>query len=301
MWGLSRRALDALLLEAAMDAGVRVLQPARCEALEVAPDAASRQAAGAAQRSPGSFPRQTQDPGLRFAPHPAWRLRLRDLDTNAVATTNASYVILADGKAAFAKDSPEPTGDFGIKAHFENVDGPRDAIELFAVRETYGGLAAIEDGLWNVAFSVPADRMKSCRGDFNGLLEDWLSENKTFADRMRHARRVGRWFASSLPRFAVRIHWQPGVIPIGNAAAAVEPIGGEGMGLAMRSAELAADALLTSTTHELPELYADLWRTRRFGCRAAALAVSNAPLADMVARHGVPQFLMRAAFGLIGK
>ena len=59
----------------------------------------------------------------------------------------------------------------------------------------------------------------------------------------RRRRRVGPWLVSPLPRFSVARRWPERVIPVGNAAAALEPIGGEGMGLALRSAELAAAAL----------------------------------------------------------
>src|SRR6188474_2112436 len=62
MWGLSRVALDGMLLDEARAAGARVLQPARCEAVEPS-------------------------------------LLIRHLATNAVETLHASHVILADGKA----------------------------------------------------------------------------------------------------------------------------------------------------------------------------------------------------------
>jgi hypothetical protein len=52
------------------------------------------------------------------------------------------------------------------------------------------------------------------------------------------------------------------------------------MGLALRSAELAANALLTSTTSTLPSAYRHLWRTRRPACRAAALLFSNPTLSS---------------------
>ncbi|HZK80908.1 MAG TPA: FAD-dependent oxidoreductase, partial [Humisphaera sp.] len=41
MLGVSRQKLDVLLLEAAIDAGASVLQPARCEAIESSADSAS--------------------------------------------------------------------------------------------------------------------------------------------------------------------------------------------------------------------------------------------------------------------
>src|SRR5205085_620835 len=138
---------------------------------------------------------------------------------------------------------PAPTADFGVKAHFANVAGPRDAVELFGVRGHYVGLAPIEADRSNIAFSVPAARIEHCRGNLDTLWSQVRAQNPILNDRFARATRVGDWLASPLPRFAVARHWPDRVIPLGNAAAALEPIGGEGMGLAMRSAELAAAAL----------------------------------------------------------
>src|SRR5205085_2139760 len=99
------------------------------------------------------------------------------------------------------------------------------------------------------------------------------------------------------PRFAVRKHWQARVIPLGNAAAALEPVGGEGMGLALCSAELAAEMLLSrrQDVSGLRVAYERLWRARRFGCRAAAVAVSDPRLSRVLVRAGLPKVATRTA------
>jgi flavin-dependent dehydrogenase len=270
MWGLSRRVLDPWLLDVARDAGAVVRQPARCEGIETTDGRA---------------------------------VRVRDVANNVVDVLRPTYLLLADGKASFAPDAPAPTGDFGIKAHFENVDGPRDTIELFGVRGSYGGLAAIGGDRWNAAFSVPATRLKAHRGDVESLFAEITSENETLTRRLAHARRVGDWLAAPLPRFGVRKRWPDRVIPIGNAAAALEPVGGEGMGLAMRSAELAAEMLLSGDVDaaRLRQTYERLWNMRRFGCRAAAVAVTNRGLSRVLVRRDMPSFATRAALRLTGK
>ena len=48
-------------------------------------------------------------------------LHVRLLDSNAVVTFEADYVIIADGKGAYTGAAPPPTGDFGIKAHFQEI------------------------------------------------------------------------------------------------------------------------------------------------------------------------------------
>jgi 2-polyprenyl-6-methoxyphenol hydroxylase-like FAD-dependent oxidoreductase len=257
MWGISRASLDATLLDAARQAGATVLQPARCERIV-----------------PGS------------GPLVQWRCLL----TNQQHEQLVDWVIVADGKGAMMGDTAtRATGDLGIKAHFTNVAGPRDAIELFGVAGHYGGLAAIEGARWNAAFSVPAARVRQHQGDINAMFQQVASENGALCERLRHARRVTPWLASPLPRFGVNPGWPSHVIPIGNAAAALEPIGGEGMGLAIRSAELAVDALVDARrgrhgpAADLPRRFDQLWRTRGIVCRLVARLVSSPTLADAVA------------------
>jgi flavin-dependent dehydrogenase len=243
MLGVSRAVLDSYLLDAAEAAGVVVLQPARCESLTT----------------------------------------VRSLVDNALTELTADITILADGKAALTADRPPPTGEFGMQAHFAGVDGPTDAIELFAVDGHYGGLAPIQGALHNWSFAVPAHRLQ---GDLDALFGQIVSENLTLADRMRRARRVGEWNTSPLPRFGVQSHWPAKVIPVGNAAAAIEPIGGEGIGLALRSAELAVQALLSGSYDPatLRARYRELWTPRRLACRMAGIAMSS-PMSGWVVQY----------------
>jgi 2-polyprenyl-6-methoxyphenol hydroxylase-like FAD-dependent oxidoreductase len=281
MWGLSRLAFDAVLLDAAREAGVTVRQPARCEAVEL----------------------NAEPNGSGVC------VRLRDLTTNAIQTLRPAHVIVADGKAALFVRSPAATGDFGIKSHFGNVDGPPGCIELFGTCGTYGGLAPIEGGRWNAAFSVPASMLRNCHGDLDHLFAHLTDGNPVLRARLSGSRRVGPWLAAPLPRFPVARAWPANVTPVGNAAAAIEPIGGEGMGLGIRSAEMAADALAGAAEArrpfdavELAQRYTSLWRTRRHACRAAGKLVSRpatAAAAFSIARAS--PLLTRSALRLIGK
>ena len=66
----------------------------------------------------------------------------------------------------------------------------------------------------------------------------------------------------------------------------LEPIGGEGMGLALRSAELAAEAI--STQSDLPRIqqklqrdFIELWRWRRMLWRGVAMLMSRPILCEL--------------------
>jgi flavin-dependent dehydrogenase len=270
MWGVSRVRFDSVLLDGARTAGARVLQPARCENVN-------------------------------------GTLTVRSLASNLLRTIDADVVLVADGKGALLPSRPPPTRDFGIKAHFTGVNGPRDAIELFGMRGCYGGMAAVEGDRWNVAFSVPRSRLRAFGGNLDRMFNETLNENAALGLRLREGTRLTDWLAAPLPRSNVARQFPRNVIPIGNAAAAIEPIGGEGMGLAMRSAEIAGDELIAAhRSGRAPRIdfirarYGQLWRIRSVACRATAVAVSS----PRVARFGiciVPRPVARLAMRLTGK
>jgi flavin-dependent dehydrogenase len=278
MLGISRCTLDERLLNAARSAGARLLQPARCE-------------------------RVWSDDGAASA-------RIRWLDSNAVETIDdADVVLIADGKAAVgAASRASLTGDLGIQAHFRGINGPRDAIELFSFDGHYGGLAPVEGGFWNLALSVPARRVAAHCGRLDDLLDVLCWENPNLASRLAGAARDSAWHASALPRFGVARGWPARTIPIGNAAAAIEPIGGEGMGLAVRSAEIAAAELIASHRAGRPinvkairSAYRGIWRVRAIASRAAALALSRDYSSRMIIEGASIPAFASAALRAIGK
>jgi menaquinone-9 beta-reductase len=276
MWGVPRRVLDERLMAAARSEGVDVLEQHRCEEVT---------------------------PGERPVVH------ARDLRTNEVRSFPAQFVIVADGKAAFGDARPALTGDFGLKAHFAGVDAPGDTIMLFGARGHYVGVACVGAGRWNVAMSVGQARLRSCGGDGDRVMHLVNVENSSLARMFRTAARVSDWLAAPLPRFGVANAWPRHVIPIGNAAAALEPIGGEGMGLAMRSAELAAEALDgAARRNEEPDLvalrgaYAELWRTRSRAARVTAQAISSPTFAEFAVQAALSSdAISRLGMRLVGK
>ncbi len=308
MWGVSRLRMDQWLIELARDAGVQVLQPVRCEQIvprdtglrPVRKDVPTQNPPSLRASSTG---RRPVSRGSISGGTPSTEIAIRDLLDNRVRKVEASWTLLADGKCSLLEPRPRPTNDLGLKAHFQKLDGPRDAIELFGVDGHYGGAAPIEGGLWNVAFSVPRRRIQQAGGDLDGMFERIITENTSLRRRFRGAHRVTEWLASPLPRFPIARQWPDGIIPLGNAAAAIEPVGGEGMGLAMRSAELAATMLLSSDVNiaRLRQSFQQLWRTRSLSCRATAKVVSHPMLASWVAPIGRFKIASGSMMRLMGK
>ena len=248
MGGITRRTMDQTLLTRARDAGATILQPVRCE--------------GRTETS----------------------LTLRSLDTNQVSLHEFDLVVQADGKP---RDGAKPTHQFGIKTHFRNIELDPGAIHLFSTGGTYGGIARVEDGLWNAAFVVNAGDLKLAGGDVGRLFESTVALSPQLARAMRFSTHAGAWVSCPLPRYSVARQWPDGVIPLGNAAAALEPIGGEGMGLALASSSLAVDEIIRARDESRPinvgqlrTQFGRLWRTRRAACRACAVALSHPKLAN---------------------
>ena len=171
------------------------------------------------------------------------------------------------------------TGEFGVKCHLSRARLPDSEIALFGCRGFYGGIAPIAGGLWNLAFAVPGAVLKACGGPA-GAVRRAMDDNRHLREAIDLGDVAGGWHACPLPRFAPRRGWPAGLVPAGNAAAALEPIGGEGMGLAIKSATLAAEAVLEDRPAEwLHRAHVRLWRWRRAGCRALALLASRPGLA----------------------
>jgi len=141
--------------------------------------------------------------------------------------------------------------------------------------------------------------VQAYRGDIDAMWNDIVSENRTLTSRMTTASRARPWLASPLPRFGVAPAnaWPARVIPIGNAAAALEPIGGEGIGLAMRSAQLAACEVIVAAdegrdvdVRGLHRQFDQLWRvrtTRLSRRRIPAVQTPAGGLVGVVAHAGI--------------
>lgn len=272
MWGITRARLDSILLNEAVKV-CRIEQPARCESI-----------------------RTQADKTL---------VTIRRTESNELFEGNFDLVLRAEGKS----NDTGRSDDFGMKAHFRNIDAPTDAIEIFGVGGHYGGIAPVGGGVFNFSFSVPAARIHRFRGDFEALLQEITRENRELSRQMRNAQRIGEWLAAPLKRYCVADNWPTNQIPLGNAAAAIEPIGGEGMGLAMRSAQLAAEEIIGAerdgraiNTKKLRRQFCQLYGTRGMMCRLAAKVVSRravaAPLLEFLS---CAPALTRVALQLIGK
>lgn len=215
--GVSRRRLDTLLQAAAERAGAAIERGVHATAIE-----AGAVDAGAVL---------TRD-GARLA---------------------APSVFLAAGKHGFRGFPREPgawqRADPVIGLRLRMPDAPAlarlvaDAVELHLFDRGYAGLVRQEDGTANLCLAVHKSRLDAAGGDPAALLRRLGHELPRLGDRLAHA----DWTRSVDAIGHVPYGWRadgtaPGLFRLGDQAGVIPSLAGEGMGLALASAQAAVAA-----------------------------------------------------------
>ena len=187
-------------------------------------------------------------------------------------TLRPPALFLATGKhdlRGLARPTPGPDDDpaLGIRVRIRTPDAMRhrieDAIELHLFDRGYAGLAIQEDGSANLCLAVRRSRLREA-GDPERLLQLIAREAPAFADRL--ATREGGAPIDAVAN--VPYGWRatdgtPGLYRLGDQAAVIPSLAGEGMGIAIASGMSAATAHL----EDGPDASAG-WQ-RSFAARAA--------------------------------
>lgn len=216
-----RRDLDALLLDAASRAGARVEQGVRVAEPLVSGVDGARRVTGVSTATGG-----------------------------AAAPREARVVIAADGRRStlafalgLARHPPRPRR-WAIGAYFEGVSGLSDVGEMHVRSGHYIGVAPVPGGLTNACLVVPEGRARAIGSAAADTLERVVTQDRQLAGRFRCARRVTP--ATTLGPLAVDADWAgvEGLLLAGDAAGFIDPMTGDGLRLALRGGELAAEAAL---------------------------------------------------------
>lgn len=151
-----------------------------------------------------------------------------------------------------------------FKAHFEG-DGVEDRIELHAFDGGYCGLSGIERGLTNVCWIAHADRLKRDGGSPDAMLENSLSSNTKLRRRLAGLLRVSDSFeAIAQISFEKKGATDGDLFMVGDSAGMIAPLCGDGMAMALHSAELATPVLSNFlngriTAQQAKRAYTDAW------------------------------------------
>ena len=132
---------------------------------------------------------------------------------------------------------------YALKAHLKGVEGITEQLELYFFPQGYGGLTVVEEGLINLCFIIEERALNDAGGDPGRVVQQTLMKNKMAAERMKGAEVVGKWYSAGPLTFGRRRLAQGGVIAIGDASGMIDPFTGTGIQMALRTGEMAAQAV----------------------------------------------------------
>lgn len=233
---------------------------------------------------------------------------------NAAYEFRARTVIAAHGSwlsgplATQARKSSDDADLIGFKAQFSGAALPPRYMPLVAFSGGYGGLVRADEGLTSFSLCIRRDALTRCRERYAGVAAGEAVLAYVFAqcpaarDVLGAARCEGSWLAAGPIRPGIRRFERDGVLVIGNAAAEAHPAIAEGIGMAMRSAEMLADALIARDVATLEQRWRSRFSRHLLASRAiAAMAMHPAASRSAAALLTMAPALLGPCARLSGK
>lgn len=257
--GVSRKTLDGILQNQARSRGVAVLDSARVQSAR----------SGRIQE-----------------------LTVLNMKSGDVSTIETRHVIHACGASQRAESGARLTG-LGVSALFRNVRGLEDDVYLHFVDKGHVGINCFENGLVNVCYMADRGLVSSFKGDLERVYVNFLRRNPLAAQQLGDAERVTAWRGIAIPRGGKPVFVRDGQFCAGDSVAAVHPVVGGGMSLAMESAGLLAELMIRYEPaglrfESVAQEYERCWRRRfawQIGMSRLWGSLSHyAPLANGVIR-----------------
>ena len=267
---IRRRDLDALLLDAAIHAGAR-FEP------NVRVSAAATTGTGSASAVNGVVV------GAESGSHVERRARV---------------VIAADGRRStlafglgLARHPVRPRR-WALGAYFEGVIGLAERGEMHIGKGRYIGVAPLPGGLANACVVVPELAARSFMHAPDVALEAAIVADARLRVRFERARRVTDVQVLGPLAVDVASAGVPGLLLAGDAAGFIDPMTGDGLRIAIKGAELAAEAALGYLQGRIGQPH--LWLQGKRDAEFAGKLRTNRLLRSLVAR---PLALSAAAVG----
>jgi menaquinone-9 beta-reductase len=188
-------------------------------------------------------------------------------EAGARRTIRARVVVGADGRASVVARSLGVLREhprlrrFAVRGYWEGIEGLSETGEMHVGRGGYCGIAPLSASRANVAFVIGQRDMRLAAGDVFGFYRETLARRfPRVAERIERAHQVETPRAIGPLALECRRVALPGAVLVGDAAGFYDPFTGEGVTLALRTAELAAaavdDALAAQAAGTLPRLLA---------------------------------------------
>lgn len=129
---------------------------------------------------------------------------------------------------------------FSVRGHWDGMEGLTELGEMHVGGGGYCGVAPLSPVGANVAFVLDKREMVGAAGDLEGFYRRTLARWPRLAERLGRARLLGPPRAIGPLALEARHVAVPGAALVGDSAGFYDPFTGEGVTLALRSAELAA-------------------------------------------------------------
>lgn len=162
----------------------------------------------------------------------------------------AKVTIAADGRhSPLVKQTGRTRGRswarprlFGLKRHLMPADSDASeqpgTVGLHLVRGGYGGTCRIEDGSSNLCALLPESTVKERRGDLDRVARECLGRNPVLARLLASGEPLGEWKTVADVRVQVSTPSTSGILYVGDGQGTVDPLGGQGMTMALLGAEV---------------------------------------------------------------
>jgi len=169
---------------------------------------------------------------------------------NERQTLRARVVAAADGRRSVVarslgllRERPRRRR-FAVRGHWEGMEALSELGEMHVGGGGYCGVAPLSPAVANVAFVLDAGELAPAAGDLERFYREALRRRwPRLAERLENARLLEPPRAIGPLALECRAVSAPGAVLVGDAAGFYDPFTGEGVTLALRTAELAAESL----------------------------------------------------------
>ena len=195
-----------------------------------------------------------------------------DSRVNKRVPIHARVTIAADGRRstlAFGlglSAHPAHPRRWAVGAYFDGVETAAPYGEMHIQPRQYIGVALLPNGLANIcAVGTPATLPHLNNPE--RAMREAIARHPTMRDRFAGARLATRPVILGPLAVDARAAGVPGLLLAGDAAGVIDPITGDGLGFAMRGAELAAEAALEMLTTGNDRMHVALAQRRQIAFR----------------------------------